>query len=53
MHGHHIYIQECTFIGEKPECQRKKANQNPYAVVISKRTAGCNENQGSWPQANQ
>ena len=27
--------------------------QNYYAVVIVKRTAGCTDNQGSWPWANQ
>ena len=25
---------------------------DPYAVVTVKRTAGCTENQGSWPWAN-
>ena len=41
--GHHVYMQEWTpFIGEKLECQREEANeQDPYAVVIVKRTAGC------------
>ena len=26
--------------------------QNHYAAAIVKRTAGCTENHGSWPQAN-
>ena len=31
----------------------EEANQqNHYPVVIVKRTAGCTENQGSWPQVN-
>ena len=25
---------------------------DPYAVTRVKRTVGCTENQGSWPQAN-
>ena len=34
--------------------KREEANeQNPYAVVIVKGTAGCAENQSSWPQASQ
>ena len=42
------------FIGEKLVCQREKANeQDPYTVVIVKRTAECTENQGSWSQASQ
>ena len=41
-HGHHVYMQEWTpFIGGNPECQREETNeQDPYAVVIVKRTAG-------------
>ena len=31
----------------------KRGNKNHYPVAIVKRTAGCNENQGSWPWANQ
>ena len=31
----------------------KTNEQNHYAVAIVKRTAGCNDNQGSWPQAKQ
>ena len=27
-------------------------SKNSYAVLTVKRTAGCIENQGSWPQAN-
>ena len=36
-------MQEWTpFIGEKLHCQRNEANeQNPYAVTVVKRTAGC------------
>ena len=40
------------FIGEL-QCQREEANEeNHYAVAIMKITAGCTENQGSWPRAN-
>ena len=48
MCGHHVYMQEWTpFIGEKLESQRKETNeQDPYAVVIVKRTAGRGTN--SW-----
>ena len=36
------------------QCQREEANEeNHYAVAIVKRAAGCTENEGSWPQANQ
>ena len=43
-----------SFHRRKLECQIEGANeQNPYAVVIVKRTAGCTENQGSWPRADQ
>ena len=31
----------------------KRGIKNHNAVVIVKRTAGCTDNQGSWPQANQ
>ena len=50
---YHVFMQEWThLIGEKYNA--KEANeQNPYAVVIVKITAGCTENQGSWSQANQ
>ena len=42
------------FIGEKLQCQGEDANENnSYAVVIVKRTAGYTKNQDSWPQANQ
>ena len=38
---------------EKLQCQREEANEQHHsAVEIVKRTAGCTENQDSWPQAN-
>ena len=37
----------------KRKLQREEANeQNPYAVAIVKRTAGCTENQDGWPWGN-
>ena len=44
-------MQEWTpFIGKTT--MPKTGSKNHYAVAIVKRTAGCTENQGSWPQAN-
>ena len=44
----------CTpFIAERVEFQKEGVNElDPYAVAIVKRTAGCTENEGSWPWAN-
>ena len=45
------FMQEWTpFIGENCNAREEANEQNPYAVTIVK-TAGCTENQGSWPQA--
>ena len=32
--------------------ERKANEQTHHAIATVKRTAGCTENQGSWPQAN-
>ena len=46
-------MQEWTPFKGKQQCQREEANeQYHYAVAIVKRTAGCTENQDSWPRAN-
>ena len=43
---HHIFMQKWTPFIRKLQCQREETNeQNHYAVVIVKRTAGCTENQ--------
>ena len=48
-----ILCKKTLFIG-KLQCQRKEVNeQNHYAVLIVKRTAGCTENQDSSLWANQ
>ena len=49
-------MQEWTPFIEKLQCQREEENkQNDYVVyvVMVKRTAGCTENQDSWPRVNQ
>ena len=49
MHGAScFYARMNSFHKRKLQCQIEEANeQNPYAVLIVKRTAGCIENQGS------
>ena len=52
MHGTSHLMQEYTHFIAKSITPKEKANeQNPYAVAIVKRTAGCTENQGSWARA--
>ena len=44
-------MQECTtFIGKTT--MLKRGSINHYCVAIVKRTAGCTENQESWPWTN-
>ena len=51
---HHIVMQEWTpFIVENYNAREAANEQNPYTVVIAKRTAGCTENQGRWPWTDQ
>ena len=46
------FMQEwILFIGKST--MPKRGIKNHYAVAIVKRPAGCTENQGSWPRANQ
>ena len=46
--GHHVFMQEWThFIGENYNAREEANEQNPYAVAIVNRVAGCTENQGS------
>ena len=48
-----ILYKNGLFSQENLQCQREEGNeQNHYAVAIVKRTTGCTENQGSWPQVN-
>ena len=49
MHGaSRFYARMNSFRRRKLQRQIEGANeQNPYAVLIVKRTAGCTENQGS------
>ena len=51
---HHILCKNGLLLHKrKLRCKIEKANeQNPYAVLIVKKTAGCTENQGSWPCTN-
>ena len=51
-----LALQEWTPFIEKLPCQREEENkQNDYVVYVAivKRSAGCTENQGSWPRVNQ
>ena len=46
-------MQEQTpFIGKNCSTKQETNELYHYAVATSKRTAGCTENQGSWPWAN-
>ena len=56
MHGASITILcKNGLLSEEKSAMPKRGSsyeQNHYAAAIVKRTAGCTENQGSWPWAN-